>query len=69
MFGVAACVRKTCMQLVMAAPDVVKSCLTGLVGLLAGPAKVCILHNHSFVVGVWRWSLCSILNYAVSGNF
>jgi len=26
MFGVAACVRKTCMHLVMAAPDVVESC-------------------------------------------
>ena len=25
---------------------------TQLVGLLLGPAKVCILHRHNFVVGV-----------------
>ncbi len=33
--------------------------LTELVGLLSGPAKLCILHNHNIVVGVWRWSLCA----------
>ncbi len=35
MFGVAACVRKTCMHLVMAAPDVVESCPSARQDLLA----------------------------------
>ena len=59
-----ACARKICMQLAMAAPDVVKSCLTGLVGLLSGPAKV--TYTNTSLLLVFGGGLCAAYSTTLS---